>query len=200
MRTLGKIIMFLSSYAPLYIFIITLNFNLSEIKNSLYKLSDISLINQNDVILYIMILLVIVPNVILKKMLNDTKEYSETIKVINIEEADDKILDYILAYIVTFMTTNYVDFKNSDSKIIFTGLLIQVLLGYLYCRANMFYINPVLNIIYGYHIFVANTENKTIIILSKKQENVLELKKEIYESSYKRIKLNCFSNGIYIYK
>ena len=66
MRTLGKIIMFLSSYAPLYIFIITLNFNLSEIKNSLYKLSDISLINNNDVILYIMILLVIVPNVILK--------------------------------------------------------------------------------------------------------------------------------------
>lgn len=200
MRTLGKIIMFLSSYAPLYIFIITLNFNLSEIKNSLYKLSDISLINQNDVILYIMILLVIVPNVILKKMLNDTKEYSETIKVINIEEADDKILDYILAYIVTFMTTNYVDFKNSDSKIILTGLLIQVLLGYLYCRANMFYINPVLNIIYGYHIFVANTENKTVIILSKKQEDVLGLKKEIYESSYKMIKLNCFSHGIYIYK
>lgn len=56
MRTLGKIIMFLSSYAPLYIFIITLNFNLSETKNSLYKLSDISLINQNYVILYIMIL------------------------------------------------------------------------------------------------------------------------------------------------
>ena len=200
MKKIGKMIMFLSSYSPLYVFIITLNFNLCEIKSSLFKITNLSLINRNDIILYTLILLIIIPNIILKKMIKESSSYSETVKITSIDNGDNKILDYILAYIVTFMTTNYVNLKDSNSNVIITGILIQLLLGYLYCKANMFYINPVLNLIYGYHIFIASTDKKNIIILSKKENNIYDIKKDISESTYKRIRLKYFSKGIYIYK
>lgn len=199
MKILGKIVMFLSSYSPLYIFIITLNFSLYEIESSIKKITKITAMNSNDIILYTLILLIIIPNLILKLMLKVSMKYSETIKITSIENGDGRLLDYILAYIITFMTTNYVNIKDGDSKVILTGILIQLLLGYLYCKANMFYINPVLNLIFRYHIFIASTETRNVIILSKRKKDIYNIKKDIAEANYKVIRCRYFLNGIYIY-
>ena len=198
MNKKGKIIMFLSSYSPLYILIITFNYNLNEIGNSILALNNYHNISQKDIFLYILFILIILPNIFLKIILNNSKKYSETIKIKSISNGDEKILDYILAYIVTFMTTNYVDLKTANSNILITGVLIQVLLGYLYCRGNMLYINPVLNILYKYHIFIATTERKDIIILSRKEDKIYNIKKELIGNEKKSIKLNYFSKDIYI--
>lgn len=197
MNSIGKIIMFLSSYSPLYIFIITLNYTISDIKNSLYRIIVPKEITKVDVIFYILLGLIIVANLGLCLLVKISSKSSETVKIQSVENGNDKILDYILAYIVSFMTTNFAEILKNDSKVIITAILIQILLGYLYCKSNMLYINPVLNII-GYDIFLIETPNNNVIVLTKDKRFYKDTKKEINRNGYKNIEMNCFSKNIYI--
>lgn len=198
MSKLGKVIMFLSSYSPLYILIITMNYGISDIKNSLVKLKHISSVSTSDVILYILITLIILCNIILKIILKESNKYTETIKINEIYDGNDKILDYILGYIVSFITTDFVNLADSNSRVLTTGILIQLLLCYLYCKSNMLYVNPVLNICFGYDIFIAETNRSNLIILTKNSNKAYFIKEEIAQQGFKNIRLNCFSQGIYI--
>jgi len=192
--------MFLSSYSPLYLFIITLNYGLSDVKECIFKFRNISETGVNDIIFYVLIFLIIVPNIILKIILKQSNKYTETIKIKEIYEGNDKIVDYILAYIISFITTDFVNLKDGNINILVTGILIQILLCYLYCKGNMIYINPVLNILFKYNIFIAKTDKNNLIILTQNNEKAYNLKEEISENGFKNIRLNCFSHGIYILK
>lgn len=200
MNKLGKVIMFLSSYSPLYILIITLNYGFNDIRDSITKLLNINSINTSDIILYILVILIIVPSVILKIVLKVSDKYTETVKIIGISDGNDRVVDYVLAYIVSFITTDFVNLKDNNINVLITGILIQILLCYLYCKSNMLYINPVLNICFGYNIFIANTNKNNLIILTKDANKAYSTKEEILEKGFKNIRLNCFSNGIYILK
>ena len=200
MKSLGKIILFLSSYSPLYILLITYNYSAKDIVNAMSNLKNINLIDMKDIVLYSLCLLIIIPNLLLWKFLKDSEHYSETIEIKEIVSGDDKLLNYILGYIVTFMTTSYIDFASASSKIIITGIIIQVLLGYLYCKANMLYINPVLSIIGGYHIFIATTRKKEIIILVKNEEKIFDIKNKLENTNSSNLKLKYFTKDIYILK
>ncbi|WP_085829015.1 hypothetical protein [Clostridium massiliodielmoense] len=200
MNKLGKVVMFLSSYSPLYILIITLNYGLSDIINSFNKLKEISCIDSKDIILYILIFLLVACNFILKIILKESNNYSETIKITGVCEGNNKIMDYILAYIVSFATTDFVNFKEGNRHVVVTVVLMQILLCYLYCKSNMLYINPVLNICFGYDIFIATTNRSNLIILTKNVDKVYLLKEQILKDGFKNIRLSCFSEGIYILK
>ncbi|EKO1912159.1 hypothetical protein PZQ55_001196 [Clostridium botulinum] len=200
MNKIGKVIMFLSSYSPLYILIITLNYGITDIMDSIIKLRKLANININDMILYVLVILIIVPIIILIFALKVSNDYTETIRIIGVSDGNDKVVDYVLAYIVSFITTDFVNLKDYDINILVTGILIQILLCYLYCKSNMLYINPVLNICFGYNIFIVNTNKKNLIILTKNTDKAYSVKEEISEKGFKNIKLNCFSNGIYILK
>lgn len=199
MSVLGKIFMFLSSYSPLYLFIITLNYSIVDIKISLRKILDINQINSNDIILYILISLTIISNMILYILLITSKRYSEPVKILEIQNGNEKVLDYILAYIVSFVCTDFAQITNNDSKGIITAILIQILLGYLYCKSNMFYINPVLNFI-GYDIYLIKTSNDNFVLLSKDKDSINKIQDDIIKNGFKNIELNYFSKGIYISK
>lgn len=199
MSILGKIFMFLSSYSPLYLFIITLNYRLYDIKVSLSKILYINQVNSNDIILYVLIILTIISNLILYILITASKKYSEVVRIIEIENGNEKVLDYILAYIVSFVCTDFAQITNNDSKSIITAILIQGLLGYLYCKSNMFYINPILNFI-GYDIYLIKTNNDKFVLLSKNKESINTIQNNIIQNGYKSIELNYFSKGIYISK
>ncbi|WP_308780665.1 hypothetical protein [uncultured Clostridium sp.] len=199
MSILGKIFMFLSSYSPLYLFIITLNYTICDIKISLGKIFNIKQIDSNDIVLYVLIVVAIISNIILCIFVNTSKKYSEPVEIIEIENGNEKVLDYILAYIVSFVSTDFAQITNNDSKGIITAILIQILLGYLYCKSNMFYINPILNFI-GYDIYLIKTSNDKFVLLSNNKECINEIQNEIMQSGSKSIELNCFSKGIYINK
>ncbi|MDB1956270.1 hypothetical protein PMY38_15580 [Clostridium tertium] len=199
MSILGKIFMFLSSYSPLYLFIITLNYSIADIKISLSKILDINQINSNDIILYILISLTIVSNMILYILLITSKRYSEPVKILEIQNGNEKVLDYILAYIVSFVCTDFAQITNNDSKGIVTAILIQILLGYLYCKSNMFYINPVLNFI-GYDIYLIKTSNDNFVLLNKNKNAINKIQDDIMRNGSKSIELNYLSKGIYISK
>lgn len=197
MNYIGKILMFLSSYSPLYIFIITLNYDLEDVKTSLYRLTVPKAIVKGDIILYILLVLIIISNLMLYVLVVRSKKSSETIKIKKIENGNDKVLDYILAYIVSFMTTNFAEIVTNDSKVIITAILIQLLLGYLYCKSNMLYINPVLNVI-GYDIYLVDTPNNKVILLTKDKKFYKKVKDDVNTNGFKNIELNCFSKNIYI--
>lgn len=199
MSILGKIFMFLSSYSPLYLFIITLNYSLCDIKVSLSKIFNISQVNKIDIILYTLISLIIISNTILYILVITSKKYSEVVRITEIENGNEKVLDYILAYIVSFVCTDFAQITNNDSKGIITAILIHGLLGYLYCKSNMFYINPVLNFI-GYEIYLIKTDNNKFVLLSKNRDNINKIQNEIIKDGSKGIELNYFSKGIYINK
>lgn len=199
MGILGKIFMFLSSYSPLYLFIITLNYSIVDIKISLKKILSINQITSNDIILYILILLTIISNVILYILLIVSKKYSEPVRILEVENGNEKVLDYILAYIVSFVCTDFAQITNNDSKGIITAILIQILLGYLYCKSNMFYINPVLNFI-GYDIYLIKTSNDKFVLLSKNKDFINKMQDDIMKNGSKSIELNYLSKGIYINK
>ena len=199
MSILGKIFMFLSSYSPLYLFIITLNYSIADIKISLSKILDINQINSNDIILYILISLTIVSNMILYILLITSKRYSEPVKILEIQNGNEKVLDYILAYIVSFVCTDFAQITNNDSKGIVTAILIQILLGYLYCKSNIFYINPVLNFI-GYDIYLIKTSNDNFVLLNKNKNAINKIQDDIMRNGSKSIELNYLSKGIYISK
>lgn len=195
----GKIFMFLSSYSPLYLFVITLNYTINDIKISLAKITDFSLINANDIVLYILIGLIVISNLILYVLIITSKKFSEPVKIIEIENGNEKVLDYILAYIVSFICTDFAQITSNDSKGITTAILIQGLLGYLYCKSNMFYINPILNFI-GYNIYIIKTNNNNFVLLSRNKECFSKIQNSIIKSGYMNVELNYFSKGIYILK
>lgn len=197
MNALGKTIMFLSSYSPLYIFMISLNYDFNDIKISLYRIRVYTAIEKMDIIFYILILLIILSNLGLYMLIKFSKSGGESIMVKKIKNGNDKILDYILAYIVSFMTTDFAKMSSSDSKIITTFILIQLLLGYLYCKSNMLYINPVLNII-GYDIYLIETENNNVIVLTKNKKLFKQTKEEIARNKFKYLKTSNLAKGIYI--
>lgn len=199
MGIIGKIFMFLSSYSPLYLFIITLNYSIVDIKISIGKILSINQINSNDIILYILILLTIISNVILYILVISSKKYSEPVRILEVESGNEKVLDYILAYIVSFICTDFAQITNNDSKGIITAILIQVLLGYLYCKSNMFYVNPVLNFI-GYDIYLIKTSHDKFVLLSKNKNFIYKIQDDIMKNGSKSIELNYFSKGIYINK
>lgn len=191
--------MFLSSYSPLYLFIITLNYSIVDIKISFGKILNINQINSNDIILYILISLTIISNVILYILVIVSKRYSEPVRILEVENGNEKVLDYILAYIVSFVCTDFAQITNNDSKGIITAILIQVLLGYLYCKSNMFYVNPVLNFI-GYDIYLIKTRHDKFVLLSKNKDFINKLQDDIMKNGSKSIELNYLSKGIYINK
>lgn len=206
MSIISKIFMFLSSYSPLYIFIITLNYRINDIIISISKIISFKIneIGKNDIILYILILLIFLSNIILFFLISASNKYTEPVNIVSIENCNDKVLDYILAYIVSFITTDFAQLTNSDYKILITSILIQLLLGYLYCKGNMFYINPMLSF-FGYNIYLIKTCDGNAIILSKNEKKLENLTKELLEKDklkkvYITKILNFFSEGIYILK
>ncbi|AGY75319.2 hypothetical protein [Clostridium autoethanogenum] len=199
MSSLAKIFMFLSSYSPLYILTITLNYNFLDIKEAIIKVSNVKNIVYSDILLYGLFLLIVIPNVILYILISISKKYDEPIKLLKIEDGNEKVLDYILAYIVSFVTTDFPKIRTNDSKIVITAILTQILLGYLYCKGNMFYINPILDLM-GYNIYIGKTLQNNVIILSKNKETIKDIKESISKNGFKNIDLNCFADNIYLTK
>ena len=78
--------------------------------------------------------------VLIKVSKNGTKK----ILIENIERPDDTIISYIMTYIIPIVTV------NSISKYeIIVNILLFILIGYLYIRLNLLYLNPLWSM-FGY--------------------------------------------------
>ncbi|MGC7873717.1 hypothetical protein ACPUYX_19665 [Desulfosporosinus sp. SYSU MS00001] len=149
MRQYVRLILFLSSYAPLLvIFAMQNRFNNYWVSVSLIGIGFISVC-------------------FLAYLIRFSKKNIEPIHI-SVQEVnykDGEAVSYIVTYIIPFIGIDLTSLNNWASL-----LIMFVILAVLYINSNLLYINPLLNIA-GFHIYeVKNVEGATLALISKDSE------------------------------
>ncbi|MCX7903237.1 MAG: hypothetical protein N2486_01890 [Caloramator sp.] len=203
MNKLSKAILFISSFVPLYIFLIILNIDLEKIENSLALLFKkkfsfvvlwglIKSFDLSDILITFLLVLIFVIILLLKLALNANEGYKEPIMITSIENNNIEIMNYFMVYIFAFTTSIFSDFERIKIQTIIVFIMLITFIGYFFIKINLIYINPTIYILFGYNIYKAKTENTEIIILTKLSSNKMK------NLIGKIISLENISNGIYI--
>ncbi len=153
-----RTIMFISSYFPLYIMIIILYF--SKITKGFLE-KNILIIGFATLTLILIFISVI--SVTLLKLGKGTREKS----ISNLENPDDTVLSYIMTYIIPLITNGDNPKEVYSKEVYIVNILLFVLIGYIYLRLNLIYLNP-LWAMFGYIIY--RDANKEIVITNISRE------------------------------
>mgnify|MGYP000858577064 CR=1 FL=1 len=152
--------MFVSSYFPLYIMLLILYFGkLLELIDKFSKKKFIFLLT----IIVAIIVSLISSFIILKSSGTKTLDMNE------IERPDDTIISYMMTYIIPILSVNF-----NDYGVIAVNFFMFLLIGYLYIRLNLLYLNPLWSI-GGYLSYRANSE--VIIITNIKYAELKKMTK-----------------------
>jgi hypothetical protein len=141
-----RLILFLSSYAPLFLIIAVRGWRDSRcLAAGLGGVSIISVI------------------VLFAFIATARKLASDKISVASVVSRDGDAMSYIVTYLLPFLAVKLSEFADVTSL----GIVIFVI-GLLYVNSNMIYTNPVLNIA-GYHVFeIQDGDGKTAALISKR--------------------------------
>ena len=171
-----KFMLFVSSYSPL--FLITAFISLSDHIIIKFSKPYLSFINFNllDISILLSIFFLILSLVSIAWTLHFIKIHKNvgtepSPKIENIQKKDTDIMAYIATYLIPFMN---LDFNNILLTISF--LFFIVLVGYIYIFSNLFYINPIFNIM-GYHIYEIEIKNgkytNSKILISYRKDDII---------------------------
>lgn len=154
-----KIFLYLSSYIPIIFIIIIKDFIIllmAGIKNNDYSL----LLNWNLIGVFIVLLVTIITFIV--SIFGNRKLTIDRVKIINIS---NKTNDYYAQYFSMFILSLLgFSFLNLVDIIVF--VLILLVLGIVYIKNGLFYINPTLNLLNNY-IYVVDYESNGKIIRDK---------------------------------
>lgn len=171
---MNKILLYISSYVPLYLILIIKNVILKlELINCNFK--SIQYFNSlDDYILVILSFLTIICIIYIKFSLNGIEKYQSnrytTTRINN--ASSDSILNYISIYILTF-----IDFNLNSISNIATLIFIMILLGIISIKYDDLYINPTL-LFWNYKIY-----NITINKNGREIEKIILLNGNLYKNT-----------------
>lgn len=171
---MNKILLYISSYVPLYLILIVKNAILKlELIN--WNIKSIQYFNSlDDYILVVLSFLTIICIIYIKFSLKGIEKYQSnkytTTRINN--ASSDSILNYISIYILTFIDFNL----NSISNII-TLIFIMILLGIISIKYDDLYINPTL-LFWNYKIY-----NITIDKNGREIEKIILLNGNLYKNT-----------------
>lgn len=172
----SKAIMFLTSYVPLYvIFLINLLFDIN------FNLNNLTTIGK--IVFTIIILLLILPSITLILIFKLKKKTSTHAQINKVMNSNEEVLNYVLAYIIPFISTELLKINN-----LITFLIFFFIIGSIYVKNSLIHINPTLYFA-GYNIYLIN-DNQTLI--SKKSYE------ELRELLYTEIKVSILGHNIYL--
>lgn len=168
-------ILFFIAYYPLFLILLIQNSKLID-RVFNWNFVNFKFIELNDtfiwgVILGLIIFVIII--VFLRFQLNtNTIQY----KIISIKDISHETLNYILTYLIAFLSLD----MNNPKIILCIGILLFII-GVIYINSNMLYVNPILQLL-GFSIYELivtrnNTNDKCKIITISKIEKI---KKEKY--------------------
>jgi len=141
-----KILLFLSSYFPLFAILTLLSF--SKNRTAAYIFAAIGLISWIAMELYLWYV---------RNRINP-----ESIRISSCKRCDSEILSYIVTYLIPFM----VDFSKPPIELAALGIFF-VMIGFLYVNSNMIHINPMLSF-RGFHLFeITLSDGSVHSLLSK---------------------------------
>lgn len=195
----SKWILFISSYIPLYIiFIVSNGFDIYNVYEKIKNLKNYNLcmlmdnVQVNTFLIITFTGLIIISSILLKIIFWRSSFSSNFEKISEIEINNNSINDYILVYILPFISIQSNDFKQLT---IF--LLVFITIGVISVKNDLVYINPVLYL-FKYNIYIVKIEsNRSSSILITKY-TVLELKENgIYENEIINIRISKISSNIY---
>ena len=178
-KILMKCLLFISSYFPLYVFLLVLNI---DNYNSYEKIQRIP-----TIIFLVAMSICIVLSIISVVLILISKNGTKKMLIEDIERPDDTIISYIMTYIIPILTVN-----NMSKYEIIVNILLFILIGYLYIRLNLLYLNPLWSM-FGYIPYRVN--NDTILITNYK---ISELKIKLKNNQ--SIKGFYMANDIFIAK
>ena len=93
---------------------------------------------------------------------------TKKMRITELERPDDTIISYMMTYIIPILTTNM-----SDNQAVLVNVILFLLIGYLYIRLNLLYLNPLWSM-FGYLSYKANSD--TIIITNIKFSELKHMK------------------------
>jgi len=159
LRNQIKTILFLSSYTFLFIIFIIRNF---QNLNLVYFLS--ALIILSNLIMFIVI----------KRCCSLADEF---IKVKKIENKNSINATYLVTHIIPFLSIDF--FKISD---IVSLTLLFLVIGFLYIKSDMIYVNPMLNFFHYNLLEIKTSDDKTVIVITKHKN-----KSDIQKTKFRKI-------------
>lgn len=185
-----KLVLFLSSYIPLSLIVILQMIRVSndflDNKKLTFVLSDyetwmnfFQLLYYEEILIlvFVIILLLLALKIILRKSIDTNLLCDLEIKGIN-NISSHYITSYFAVYIFPFITLNMTTFDG-----IGTVLILISIIGYVYIKNDILYINPVLNILFKFNVYSIDiSENKNVtevILLSKKSRADLKINPSI---------------------
>lgn len=145
-----KIILFISAFVPMYVlFLINLIVELIN-ENLTFNVT-------NTCVLIGLVIFSLVGGIGLILILNSKKERYKTIKVISKKNLTDQhFLNYFSLFVLLALT-----FDLSKICFVCVFLVILVFIGIVYVKNNIFYVNPLLNILgYSFYDIVYLDENE----------------------------------------
>jgi len=152
LRNQIKVILFLSSYTFLFIILMIQNYT-------------------NLKLLYFLGGLIVVSNLILGIVIKRCKSLADSfVKIKSLENRNSLNTAYLVTYIIPFLNINFSEITDSISL-----LLLFVIVGFLYIKSDMVYVNPMLNLFHFNLLKVEDKENNSLILITKsKERKILE--------------------------
>lgn len=141
-----KIFLFLTAYYPLFLILFVQNSNLID-KIFSEGIKSIKWTSFNDSLIYGLIV-GLVFFVLLKLFIKfQKKSNTSQFRVIKIKDISHETLNYILTYLIAFLSL-----KLNDPKDIISILILLFIIGIIYVNSNLLYINPFLQLL-NYSIY-----------------------------------------------
>ncbi|MCR3760435.1 hypothetical protein KYB31_15765 [Clostridium felsineum] len=198
----SKWILYISSYIPLYlIYIVNNTFDVySEYEKIRYKKQysfHLLLGNSkmNIIIIIIFGILILASASLLFLIIYIACKSTSYNKFYCIEKNNEKINEYILMYVVPFIT------MQSDScKDLFMFLVIFIVIGIISVKNDLVYVNPVLYF-FKYNIYVFKQEGSTHKDILITKYSIVQLKRlSCDDSNSIHVRASSLSEGVYFIK
>lgn len=206
MKNRVKWILFLSSYIPLFIILMIQNIDIKKsltLLKSIFKGNTVELIKAStfgDIYLWTLIIICIFSLITLMLLIKQASEFPKKRKITHIEANNRSILEYFVTYILVLSNSSF------DLRSVIVFWIILSIIGYLYIKNNMFFINPTLHLLFRYNIYKVsyeltlngNTCSNNAFILSKLDE--YDFNSYIGKDIDITILSEGFNSNIYIFK
>lgn len=177
----ARTLMFISSYFPLYIFLLIIQYK--DYKNIFFEPLFANFENIYKV-LFVFSMIVFILISLASMSLLSKSHGSNRLKIKKIKRANDDVMNYIFTYIIPILS-----FSLNDFGISLVNFLLFLLVGFLYIKLDLMYLNP-LWALQGYISY----EDENIYIISDIPIN--DLKRKEHHTLYGYY----LTNGIFVAK
>lgn len=176
-----KWLLFISSYAPLYVLIAVDNY---DFKQTPYVYFNDVWVNENHLVFWLTIVVLLIVSLLAVsyfkwRSLNDSK------MLVGLKPLNENILSYLIMYVIPLTA---MDIANVNSLIV--NLILFIVIGIVYVNSNLVYLN-ILLILMGFRVYSDAHDNVIITNFSKD---------EITSSKVdgKKLPSRMVTNGIYL--